>query len=83
MQTPRQIVEAVAEDLVTRSEIAEEVGVPKQTVTNWVQRYAWDVDSNTALPWMRFPRPVRTKYPELWYWPDVRQWLVETKRMQP
>ena len=57
-------------DLVGAPEIAERLGLARpQVVHNWRYRHE------------DFPTPlVELRQGNVWYWPDVESWLVETGR---
>lgn len=60
-----------ADELVGAAEIAARLGVKRlQVVHDWRRRHG------------EFPRPVATvSRTFIWYWPDVRQWAVQTGRL--
>lgn len=68
MQTPRNIVDAVAADLWTIYEIGKKTKYTPSAIDKW--RYAY----------RDFPKPVR-KDPTLWYWPDVKQWMLDNGKV--
>lgn len=65
-------------DPVGISEIAERLGVRRQTVDSWRSRGKVDRERSTPIPQ---PATIITKTP-IWDWATIQEWAISTGRLQ-